>query len=389
MKGWLALALLGLLSTAALAADNATLITPCATGCVTVRAKDVGVGVQSPVYILGDTSGNPIYGTAGTANANILTVQGIASMTKLLVDGSGVTQPVSGTVTANAGSGTFTVGGTVAATQSGTWTVQQGTPPWSVNGNVASAATDSGNPEKVGGVFNTTQPTVTTGQRVDAQSTARGGLIVATGVDAFAATVSGTVTANQGGAPWSQNVTQFGSVNLSTGTGASGTGIPRVTISNDSSLAANQSVNVAQVNGTAPAVKASGTNVATTDTSIVVGLSPNPSTVCTSIKPISQTGSTDLITSTNKLHICAILIVSATAQSVSLVEGTVTTCGTGTAALMGATTAANGMALAANGGFTHTADRPFMVTQTTADHLCLLQSGAGNVSGFISYTDHN
>lgn len=50
----------------------------------------------------------PSLGTAGTASSDVLTVQGIASMTPLLVNGSGVTQPVSGTV---------------AATQSGTWTV--------------------------------------------------------------------------------------------------------------------------------------------------------------------------------------------------------------------------------------------------------------------------
>lgn len=70
--------------------------------------------------------------------------------------------------------------------------------------------------------------------------------------------VSGTVTANQGGAPWSQNVTQFGGVALSTGTGAGGTGIPRVTISNDSSLAANQSVNVNQIGGSAVGTAATG-----------------------------------------------------------------------------------------------------------------------------------
>lgn len=45
----------------------------------------------------------PALGTAGTASADVLTVQGIASMTALKVDGSAVTQPVSGTVTANAG----------------------------------------------------------------------------------------------------------------------------------------------------------------------------------------------------------------------------------------------------------------------------------------------
>lgn len=38
-----------------------------------------------------------------------------------------------------------------------------------VVGNVASGATDSGNPVKVGGVYNTTPPTLTNGQRGDAQ----------------------------------------------------------------------------------------------------------------------------------------------------------------------------------------------------------------------------
>lgn len=114
----------------------------------------------------------------------------------LKVDGSAVTQPVSLTST--------TITGTVAVTQS--------TTPWTIQGDVASAGANAGNPVKTGGVFNTTQPTVTNGQIVDAQSTARGALIVATGVDAFA--VSGTVIANQGGAPWTQNLTQVAGTSL-------------------------------------------------------------------------------------------------------------------------------------------------------------------------------
>lgn len=86
----------------------------------------------------------PALGTAGTAASDVLTVQGIASMTALKVDGSAVTQPVSiasvpthavtqsgaWTVTANAGTGTMAT----SAAQSGTWTVQPGntanTTPW-------------------------------------------------------------------------------------------------------------------------------------------------------------------------------------------------------------------------------------------------------------------
>lgn len=134
----------------------------------------------------------PALGTAGTASADVITVQGIASMTALKVDGSAVTQPVSGTVTANAGTGNFTVvqgtgtnlhtvvdSGTVAATQSGTWTVQPGntanTTPWlaTINQGGNSASVSASNALKVDGSA-VTQPV------------------------SGSVTVSGTVTANIG-----------------------------------------------------------------------------------------------------------------------------------------------------------------------------------------------
>jgi hypothetical protein len=96
----------------------------------------------------------------------------------------------------------------LSVVQSGTWTVQPGntanTTAWKVDGSAVT--------QPVSGTFwQATQP------------------------------VSGTVTANQGAPPWSDNVTQFGGTNLSTGTGAGGAGIPRVTVSNDSNVLATQS----------------------------------------------------------------------------------------------------------------------------------------------------
>lgn len=299
----------------------------------------------------------PALGTAGTASADVITIQGIASMTAVKVDGSAVTQPVSGTVTATA------------------------------VGNVASGAADSGNPVKVGGVFNTVQPTVTNGQRVDAQMTARGGTIVATGADTFNVTVNaalptgantiGAVT--QASGPWTMNLTQVAGSAVATGNGTAA-GSVRV------SLASDSTGQVDITDGTnAITIKAASTAPATTDTSLVVAQSPNPNPVCTSVIAINQTASTDIKTSTNKLHICSIVLVSATAQSISLVEGTGSTCATGTAALIGGTSAS--MSLAANGGFSAVSDRPWLRTATSADHLCLLQSGAGNISGIITYVD--
>src|SRR5579884_2249669 len=247
----------------------------------------------------------PALGTAGAASSDVLTVQGIASMTALKVDGSGVTQPISGTITANAGTGTFTVGqatgsnlhtvvdsGAITATTNADTTIggttapskglliigktNDGTPQYqalpegaggrsvivegysggtavpvsgtfwqatqpvsgtvsitanssvnvnqiggnavvtggasgllAVGGPVASGSANADNPLKMGGVFNTTQPTVTTGQVVEAQATARGALIVATGVDAFATSASQSGT-------W--NITNIsGTVSLPTG----------------------------------------------------------------------------------------------------------------------------------------------------------------------------
>lgn len=47
-----------------------------------------------------------------------------------------------------------------------------------VQGNVASGVTDAGRPVKIGGVFNTTPPTVTNGQRVDLQTSNRGNQLI-------------------------------------------------------------------------------------------------------------------------------------------------------------------------------------------------------------------
>ena len=70
-----------------------------AAGVVTVQ----GVASMTPVQVSQATASNLNAtvvgsGSAGTANAGVVTVQGIASMTPLLVNGSGSTQPVSGTV---------------------------------------------------------------------------------------------------------------------------------------------------------------------------------------------------------------------------------------------------------------------------------------------------
>jgi hypothetical protein len=140
-------------------------------------------------------------GTAGTAATGVITIQGIASMVAVKVDGSAVTQPVSGTVTANAGTGTFTVADNQAITDNAAFT--DGTSKVFVAGYIfdetagtaltendaAAARVDS----KRAQVF-VMEDATTRGQR--ATVTAAN----AVKVDGSAVTqpVSGTVTANQG-----------------------------------------------------------------------------------------------------------------------------------------------------------------------------------------------
>jgi len=160
-------------------------------------------------------------------------------------------------------------------------------------GGVAAAATDSGNPIKVGAKFNTTTPTYTDGQRTDLHTDARGNLnsvlrvsgsgnpIVAEVDNADAVAVSATankfavVSRNQvyNGSTWdrargdttngldvdvtrlsslvagsaiigaltanqSVNNAQVNGITILTGTGATGTGAQRVTVSVDSATVA-------------------------------------------------------------------------------------------------------------------------------------------------------
>ncbi len=67
-------------------------ITAVNTGAVVVSSSALPSGASTAAK-------QPALGTAGTASADVITVQGVASMTALKVDGSAVTQPVSGTIT--------------------------------------------------------------------------------------------------------------------------------------------------------------------------------------------------------------------------------------------------------------------------------------------------
>jgi hypothetical protein len=105
---------------------------------------------------------------------------------------------------------------------------------------------------------------------------------------------------------------------------------------------------------------------------------------------INQTANTQLVagTASKKIYICSIHVVVAVASSVALVEGTGSVCATGTAGVsgFGGATAATGWNFAVNGGIVlGNGDAAVGVEGTSADNLCLFNSGSGQVSGGLSY----
>lgn len=279
----------------------------------------------------------PALGTAGTPSADVITVQGVTSMTALKVDGSAVTQPVSGTVTANAGSGTFAASAASLPLPSGASTAAK-------QPALGTAGTASADVITVQGVASmtalkvdgsaVTQPvsgTVTanigTSGSLALDATLTGGTqktkIVDTGgtnvatvsaagavkVDGSAVTqpVSGTVSITSNSAV---NVAQIAGTATDTNSGTKSAGTIRVVIATDQPQLtnkllvtpdANSAVNVAQINGVAPSmgVGATGTGVQR-----VVQANDQGKTLVSTGGSASSSGNNTLVAAgTNKLKV--------------------------------------------------------------------------------------
>lgn len=184
----------------AVGSGNPLQVTLANTGANATAVKTDGSAVTQPVSAASlplpsgasTSAKQPALGTAGTASADVITVQGIASMTALKVDGSAVTQPVSGTVTANAGTNLNTSllalesGGNLASVKTNT-----------DNLNLSQGSTTSGQKGPIiQGAVTTAAPTYTTAQTNPLSLTTAGAL--RTDSSATTQPVSGTVTANAG-----------------------------------------------------------------------------------------------------------------------------------------------------------------------------------------------
>ena len=187
--------------------------------------------------------------------------------------------------------------------------------------------------------------------------------------------VSGTVTITPSGTQAVSNAGTFAVQNTAATPAGSAiigkVGIDQTTpgTTNLVALAANQSINVAQVGGAAP--------------DPCFGLART-------FFSISQTTNTQIITGTSakKIYFCSFNVVGADAENISVVEGTGSVCGTATIAVPGfpAATAAAGWNFAANGGLAANGGGGSMAgASVNADNVCLFQSGSGRVAGGGSY----
>lgn len=346
--------------------------------CAAVKAASTAAGATDPALVVAISPNN----TVAVTQSGTWTVQpgNTANTTAWKVDGSAVTQPVSGTV---------------AATQSGAWNITNVSGTVSLPTGAATAAK---------------QPALgTAGSASTDVITVQG---IASGT---ALTIAGTVTANAGtnlntsalalesggnlatlagavsSAKVQSNTAQIAGTTTDTNSGNKSAGTQRIVIATDQP----QLTNALKVDGSAVtqpvsgAVTVSGTaTVSGTVTALTAGCA-GQTEANTTTTPINLTGSGRIITgvSAQKVRICALNLVSATAQNIALVEGTGSTCGTSTAGMAGGATAATGWNLAANGGLTYGNGLGTVYkTATNADDVCLLLSSSGQTSGSVTWT---
>lgn len=322
------------------------------------------VGVCDPVYgqrcIKPDTNGAvPVTGSltpSGTQDVNTKQVNGAAVNVGVGAAGTGTqrvttsTDSTIGTVTAvtaitnalPAGAnllGKVGIDQTTPGTTNGVQTLSGSTTAVTqatasnlnaqVQGNVASAAADSGNPVKIGGIYNTTRPTFTNGQRGDGQLDARGN---------FATTLCDT------GGVTCTSVQNGGADGVSNGNQGV-LGYNRLVLFNGSTWDRGFTCsNSAAVNVTAGA------------TTQIVGLS----------------GST-------VIRVCSLAISMSAAGSAGVYTGTGSNCGTGTTALIQDMTLATGTPVAMSapvGGA--------IVRSSAGGEICV-KAVTGNVTGVITY----
>lgn len=198
-------------------------------------------------------------------------------------------------------------------------------------GNAASGVADSGNPVKVGGIYNSTLPTFTNGQRGDAQLGTRGSVHV----ELWASDSNSPVTVAAGNA---DGLAQAGVLGPST-----------------------RSLNYNIPNG---------------------GVTWDRQFTCSASAVINVTAgnTTELValTASQVIRVCSFVLTESLAGSATFVYGTGTNCATGQTGLTGV------MVMATSGTMALSAGNSSLFRTASANALCLT-AVTGNITGFVSY----
>lgn len=356
-------------------------LTPGKVGVLAIAGADTSGSTSSAYPVL----------VSALSGSNAQSLVMSTSGSGLKVDGSGYTQPVSGTVTVTDGAGALNVivdSGTISLTNGQVVTAQLTTANLAVNltqvdgtagkavlttwATAAPTVTVTDGAGALNVIVDSGTVSLTNGQVVTAQFTTTnvavniaqlGASVISSAVTAGIMPVAGTVTAGtndtkalpiqgvSGGVAVVENLNQIAGVAVTTGSGTSASTL-RVVMATPDPCAA----------GFTP-----------------VGL---PATV-------SIATSTTVITGTTGQHvyICGInLGPMGTATNIALVSGTGTLCATSIAGLAGGTTAANGWNFAANGGINQGYAHEYVYrTSATGQNICLILSAANQVPGSIKY----
>lgn len=112
--------------------------------------------------------------------------------------------------------------------------------------------------------------------------------------------------------------------------------------------------------------------------------------LCDNFTPVSTAADVIVITAggpNNFIYICSYNLVAGTGDNFSIVEGTGALCVTGTKAMVGGTTAATGMFIAANGVLSYGSGTGAVAKTTVAgNNVCILRSSVGPLAGVIGST---
>jgi hypothetical protein len=370
------------------------------TQCAAVSAGGALSAAQSGTWNITNVSGTvslptgastaakqPALGTAGAASADVISVQGIASMTPL----------------------STTVSGTAAVTQSGTWSVRNLGNAGAITDFAGQNASSPANAWLIGGQFNTAPTTITNGNASPLQLDNAGNLLVNVKTGSAGLADEGTYT--QGTTNFTPAGCFFASAitNLSNAQG----GAVQCTVDRNFFVNLNKvagtaltaptaygsapSGNVIGVNANVTNANANGQAAMANSSPVVLASNQTAADPCmfqakTNVAVSTASGTVALVTgvSAKKIYVCSLSLVAAGAISVSLAEGSSNTCGTSAqAAVLGVATsgtAANGIALPANGGLTlGNGGGTVAATATNANYLCLFQSGTTQIAGNLTY----